>query len=94
MTQLPPKRLHPVASRRHDDDHGEDHRPERDSRPGDPRLRWPTAAVLIATVLALACVLIFAEGDVKDALLVILGSLGTALAAALPSMLAPKGAGQ
>lgn len=56
----------------------------------DPRLRWPTSAVLCVSIIATACTLIFATGEVRTALLAILGTISTVLAAVLPSLLAPK----
>lgn len=55
------------------------------------KIEWPTAAVLIVTIASLAAVLILAHGDVQEALLAILGTLGTVLAAALPRLIATKG---
>lgn len=55
--------------------------------PPKPRtLSWPTAIVIVATVAAIAAVLILAHGDTQEALLAILGALGTGLAALLPRL--------
>lgn len=59
-------------------------------RESDPRHRWPTAAVLIVVCVCITATLIVADGETKNALLAILGAIGTATAAALPSMLAPR----
>lgn len=58
--------------------------------PSDPRLRWPTAIVLCVVCVCITATLIFARGDTQEALLAILGTLGTGLASVLPSLLAPK----
>jgi hypothetical protein len=50
-------------------------------------IQWPTAAVLISAVLGITAVLIFADGAVRDALLALLGTLGTVLGAVLPKLI-------
>jgi hypothetical protein len=54
--------------------------------PKQRRLSRETAAVLCVVAIALACVLIFADGEVKTALLAILTPLGALVAGLAPSL--------